>query len=237
MNNFDLKKNIVITGASRGIGLATVKHLLSTGHRVFGLSRSEVDPKLRSFSTEQPGELHWHTTGTDLALVSKAIAGVLPDNEQLDGLIHNAGLLINKPFSETSEDDWLMQFEANVFMVFRWTRGLESLMGHGSHIVHISSMGGVQGSSKFPGLSLYSAAKGAVTIFTESLSTEWVERGIAVNALALGAVQTEMLDEAFPGLQAPVEPKMMGTYIADFCLKGHRLFNGKILQVAMQNPA
>ena len=130
-----------------------------------------------------------------------------------------------------------MQFEANVFMVFRWTRGLESLMGHGSHIVHISSMGGVQGSSKFPGLSLYSAAKGAVTIFTESLSTEWVERGIAVNALALGAVQTEMLDEAFPGLQAPVEPKMMGTYIADFCLKGHRLYNGKILQVAMQNPA
>ena len=71
--------------------------------------------------------------------------------------------------------------------------------------MHISSMGGVQGSSKFPGLSLYSAAKGAVCVFTESLSTEWVQRGIAVNALALGAVQTEMLDEAFPGFQAPVQ--------------------------------
>ena len=67
MNDFDLKKNIVITGASRGIGLATVKHLLSTGHRVFGLSRSKLDPKLRSFSTEQTGELHWHTTCTALA--------------------------------------------------------------------------------------------------------------------------------------------------------------------------
>ena len=97
--------------------------------------------------------------------------------------------------------------------------------------MHITSMGGVQGSSKFPGLSLYSAAKGAVSIFTESLSTEWVDRGIAVNALALGAVQTEMLDEAFPGLEAPVQPAEMGGYDADFCLKGHRLFNGKILQV------
>lgn len=237
MNTSDHKKNIVVTGASRGIGLATVKYLLSAGYRVFGLSRQPLHPELLAFSADEPGELHWHTTGTDVALVSQAIAGVLPQNEQLHGLIHNAGLLINKPFSETTENDWLMQFEVNVFMVFRWTRALESLMGPGSHIVHISSMGGVQGSSKFPGLSLYSAAKGAVSVFTESLSTEWVQRGIAVNALALGAVQTEMLDEAFPGLQAPVQPEEMGAYVANFCLTGHRLFNGKILQVAMQNPA
>ena len=237
MNNLDYKKNIVVTGASRGIGLATVKYLLSAGHRVFGLSRQNLHSELATFSADKPGELHWYTTDTDLALVSQAITGVLSENEQLHGLIHNAGLLINKPFSETTEDDWVMQFEINVFMVFRWTRALESLMGPGSHVVHITSMGGVQGSSKFPGLSLYSAAKGAVSIFTESLSTEWVDRRIAVNALALGAVQTEMLDEAFPGLEAPVQPTEMGGYVADFCLKGHRLFNGKILQVAMQNPA
>lgn len=237
MNNFDYKKNIVVTGASRGIGLATVKYLLSAGHRVFGLSRQNLHSELATFSADKPGELHWYTTDTDIALVSQAITGVLSENEQLDGLIHNAGLLINKPFSKTTEYDWVMQFEVNVFMVFRWTRALESLMGPGSHVVHITSMGGVQGSSKFPGLSLYSAAKGAISIFTESLSTEWVDRGIAVNALALGAVQTEMLDEAFPGLEAPVQPTEMGGYVADFCLKGHRLFNGKILQVAMQNPA
>ena len=94
-----------------------------------------------------------------------------------------------------------MQFEVNVFMVFRCTRALESLMGPGSHVVHITSMGGVQGSSKFPGLSLYSAAKGAVSIFTESLSTEWVGRGIAVNALALGAVQVRVKTKT-TGLQA-----------------------------------
>tara|TARA_Y200000002_G_C22684071_1_gene665277 strand:+ start:557 stop:1270 length:714 start_codon:yes stop_codon:yes gene_type:complete len=237
MNNFNYKKNIVVTGASRGIGLATVKYLLSAGHRVFGLSRQNLHSELATFSADKPGELHWYTTDADLALVSQAITGVLSENEQLDGLIHNAGLLINKPFSKTTEDDWVMQFEVNVFMVFRWTRALESLMGPGSHVVHITSMGGVQGSSKFPGLSLYSAAKGAISIFTESLSTEWIDRGIAVNALALGAVQTEMLDEAFPGLEAPVQPTEMGGYVADFCLKGHRLFNGKILQVAMQNPA
>ena len=237
MNKYDQKKNIVVTGASRGIGLATVKYLLSAGHRVFGLSRQKLRSELASFSADQPGELHWYTTDTDLALVSLAIKGGLLENEKLDGLIHNAGLLINKPFSETTEDDWVMQFEVNVFMVFRWTHALESLMGPGSHVVHITSMGGVQGSSKFPGLSLYSAAKGAVSIFTESLSTEWIDRKIAVNALALGAVQTKMLNEAFPGFEAPVQPEEMGVYVADFCLRGHRLFNGKILQVAMQNPA
>ena len=145
MNISEHKKNIVVTGASRGIGLATVKHLLSAGHRVFGLSRQPLYPELIAFSADQPGELHWHSTETDVALVSQAIAGVLPQNEQLHGLIHNAGLLINKAFSESTEDDWLMQFEVNVFMTFRWTHALESLMGPGSHIVHISSMGGVQG--------------------------------------------------------------------------------------------
>ncbi len=234
-------KNFVVTGASRGIGLATVTYLLTHGHRVFALSRSPLPAELSNLdATKSPSgveKLHWLSSrANDMASSVQSIKDAL-DGEILHGVVHNAGVLLNKHFSATTEEDWQEQFEVNVFMVFRWTRALESLLDAGSHIVHISSMGGVQGTSKFPGLSLYSAAKGAISVFTESLSTEWVHRGISVNALALGAVQTEMLQEAFPGMQAPVEPDEMGAFIGDFCLKGHRLFNGKVLQVAMQNPA
>jgi NAD(P)-dependent dehydrogenase (short-subunit alcohol dehydrogenase family) len=109
-------------------------------------------------------------------------------------------------------------------------------MPKGSHIVNISSMGGFQGSSKFNGLSYYSASKAALTCLSECLSTEFMESGISVNCLALGAVQTEMFDEAFPGYSAPVSAKDMAEYISDFALHGHKFFNGKIIPVAINNP-
>ena len=109
-------------------------------------------------------------------------------------------------------------------------------MNTNSHIVNIGSMGGFQGSAKFKGLSLYSAAKGAVAVLTESMAEEFKERGIKVNALALGAVQTEMLASAFPGYKAPLTAGQMAEFIADFALNGHKYFNGKILPVSLSTP-
>jgi NAD(P)-dependent dehydrogenase (short-subunit alcohol dehydrogenase family) len=109
-------------------------------------------------------------------------------------------------------------------------------MSSGSHIVNISSMGGFQGSAKYKGLSYYSASKAALACLTECLATEFTEFGISVNCLALGAVQTEMLDEAFPGYKAPVDAKQMAEFISGFALTGHKFFNGKILPVALGNP-
>ena len=109
-------------------------------------------------------------------------------------------------------------------------------MTDGSHIVNITSMGGFQGSSKYKGLAYYSASKAALACLTECLATEFSEAGIKVNCLALGAVQTEMFEEAFPGYKAPVDAREMGEFIADFALKGHKFFNGKILPVAVGNP-
>jgi NAD(P)-dependent dehydrogenase (short-subunit alcohol dehydrogenase family) len=97
-------------------------------------------------------------------------------------------------------------------------------------------MGGIQGSSKFPGLAAYSSSKGAVITLSELLAEEYKEQKISFNVLALGAVQTEMLAEAFPGYVAPLQPLDMAKYIADFSLKGHQFYNGKALQVSASTP-
>jgi NAD(P)-dependent dehydrogenase (short-subunit alcohol dehydrogenase family) len=108
-------------------------------------------------------------------------------------------------------------------------------MKKGSHILNISSMGGFQGSVKFPGLSYYSASKAALACLSECLALEFDELGIKVNCLALGSVQTEMLEEAFPGYKAPIDAKKIGEFIADFAINGNKFINGKIIPVALTN--
>jgi NAD(P)-dependent dehydrogenase (short-subunit alcohol dehydrogenase family) len=126
--------------------------------------------------------------------------------------------------------------ETNFFGTASLIRALVPMMPEGSHIVNISSMGGFQSSSKYKGLSYYSASKAALACLTECLANEFKEYGIIINCLALGAVQTEMLDEAFPGYKAPVNAVEMAEYISGFVLTGNKFFNGKILPVAIGNP-
>ena len=115
-------------------------------------------------------------------------------------------------------------------------QALLTLFPKQSHILTISSMGGLQGSAKFSGLSLYSASKGALAVLTECLAEELSEQEIKCNCLALGAVQTEMLSKAFPGYTAPLNPEEMAEFIVEFALHGHRYFNGKILPVSLTTP-
>ena len=97
-------------------------------------------------------------------------------------------------------------------------------------------MGGINGAAKFTGLSAYSSSKGAVNILTELLAEEYKEKGPSFNALAFGAVQTEMLEEAFPGLKAPISAKEIADFILDFSLQGQKYFNGKIIPVSSTTP-
>ena len=154
----------------------------------------------------------------------------------MDGLVHNAGALLNKPFSKTSMKDFEQIYRVNVFAVAELTRMLLPYFRPGSHVLAISSMGGIQGSMKFPGLSSYSSSKAAVITLMELLAEEYKEEGVSFNALAIGAVQTEMLEEAFPGYQAPTSASEMGSYVADFTLNGHNLYNVKVLQVSKSTP-
>ncbi|MBU1373352.1 MAG: SDR family oxidoreductase [Bacteroidetes bacterium] len=232
-------QKVIITGASSGIGFETAIDLAVKGHEVIALARSKE--KLENL---QKITLSLHPDAKIFAIVfdilNDDLTALIDFVKQVWGdfniLINNAGKLINKPFKETGELDMVEMFHMNVMGHFRMIKALTPLMTKKSHIVNIGSMGGYQGSAKFPGLSAYSASKSALHTLTECLAQELVEDQISVNCLALGSAQTEMLEQAFPGYQSPVQAFEMGQYIASFALTGHRFFNGKILPVALSTP-
>ena len=225
-------KNIVITGTSRGIGFELAQLFANNNCNVLALSRNTNSiqglkhKNITALSTDLSKE-------TDLKKVSSFVN---QHWKQVDILIHNAGMLINKPFTELTSTDYLEVYKVNVFAVAELTKVMIPFLNKGSHVVTISSMGGIQGSLKFPGLAAYSSSKGAVITLSELLAEEYKEQEISFNVLALGAVQTEMLEEAFPGYEAPTTAKEMAAYIFDFSLKGNKFYNGKVLQVSSTNP-
>ena len=223
-------KTLLVTGASRGVGFEICKQAAANGHTVIALSRNisplKGIPNIHPFSVDLSNELE----------VVDFVKEISSSFKSIDVLINNAGSLINKPFLEISSSDFEAVFKVNVFAVASLTRLMLPMMNAKGHVLNITSMGGVQGSAKFPGLSAYSSSKGALVILTELLAEEFKESGPSFNALALGAVQTEMLEEAFPGYKAPVSAVQMAEYIIDFALKGHQFYNGKVLPISSSTP-
>lgn len=223
--------NVIITGSSRGIGFELAKLFGDAGHQVLALSRNDKPisdlnhPNIISFSFDLSKD-------ADLQRLSEFLLSW----ETVDILVNNAGRLLNKPFLETSANEFEAVYKVNVFGVASVTQAVLPKMSKDGHVVTISSMGGVQGSMKFPGLSAYSSSKAAVITLTELWAEEFKETGPSFNVLALGAVQTEMLEEAFPGYQAPITALDMATYIKEFALTGNKLYNGKLLQVSSSTP-
>lgn len=232
--------NIVLTGASSGIGFeAALEFILNSENKVVCIARSA--DKLRKLLEIARGiNPECTLLPVEFDIVNDDYAALIPFLKErlgsIDILINNAGTLINKPFMETSGAELASMFESNVLGHFNMIRNLVPLMVDGSHILNIGSMGGFQGSVKFPGLSAYSASKSALHTLTECIAAELQETGIKVNCLALGSAQTEMLEQAFPGYEAPVLAFEMGKYVADFARTGHRFFNGKTLPVALTTP-
>ncbi len=232
---------VVITGASKGIGRELAKQFATDGqYTVVCISRNKEKLKeLRLECLQLNAGSKIDILDFDLTSANYQ-EDLLPyfalKGEEVSILVNNAGLLINKPFVNLKEDDFNRMFDVNVKSPFRLVQLLMPYFSSNSHIVNISSMGGYQGAAKFPGLSLYSASKGALAVLTESLAEELKGSNVKVNCLALGAVQTEMLAEAFPGYQAPVNPEQMATFVRDFCLNGHKVMNGKILPVSLSTP-
>ncbi len=226
------KKHVIITGTSRGIGFELVQLFAKAGCKVLALSRNEKP--IQSLNLENVTSFSFDL-GDSKAY--KKVENFIKDEwKHVDVLINNAGTLLNKPFAQTSIEDFEQVYKTNVFGVAELTRVVLPFMKNKSHVVTISSMGGVQGSMKFPGLAAYSSSKAAVITLTELWAEEYKITGISFNVLALGAVQTEMLEEAFPGYQAPTTALEMAQYIFDFSLNGNTYYNGKLLQVSNSTP-
>jgi len=227
-----MNKTIIITGTSRGIGFELAQLFANNNYTVLALSRNTT-------TLQNLKLLNIKTFGVDLSVESDidvVIDYIKQQKLEIHGLIHNAGKLVNKPFLELSQDDFKETYQVNIFSVALLTQKVIPFLVKKSHVVTISSMGGIQGSLKFPGLAAYSSSKGAVITLSELLAEEYKEQQIAFNVLALGAVQTEMLEEAFPGYKAPVKPKEMAQYIYDFTINGHQFYNGKVLEVSSTTP-
>ena len=233
--------NIIVTGASKGIGIEIVRSLAASEKcKIIAIARSERALfRLREECIVSYPEATIIPVVYDLTL-SAYRTELLPRIEKhfnrVDVLINNAGKLINKPFEMLSEYEFDNLMDVNVKSAFKMIKLCLPMMHKNAHIVNIGSMGGVQGSVKFPGLSVYSASKGALAILTECLAEELKSKHISINCLALGAVQTEMFTAAFPGLKAPNTTEQIAAFISDFALNGHNFFNGKILPVSISTP-
>ncbi|MBW3517686.1 SDR family oxidoreductase [Flavobacterium sp. NKUCC04_CG] len=224
-------KNVIITGTSRGIGLEMALQFAAQGHQVLAVSRK--------IPSALAGVANIHCLSVDITNaveLNKVSDFIKKSWTHVDILVNNAGAIINKSFEDISATEFEYIYKVNVFAVASIIQICLPYLNNGSHVVTISSMGGIQGSMKFPGLAAYSSSKGAVITLSELLAEEYKELGISFNVIALGAVQTEMLDEAFPGYLAPVEPVEMAEYIVEFSQNGNKYFNGKVLQASSTTP-
>lgn len=223
-----MSKNVLVIGASRGIGKELVNQFAAKDLETYGFSRSLKNGSENNIHFIQLDLL----SPTIKADFEKAIEGI----DRIDYLIHNAGFIAVKPFLELTREDIHSCYQVNVLSVMEITQVCIPKMAKGGHIVMISSIGGFQGSSKFPGLAAYSTSKAALVCLTELLAEEFKASGISINCLCLGAVQTEMMEEAFPGYKAPHQPAEIAEFIVNFTLNNGKYFHGKIIPVSISNP-
>ncbi|WP_417593278.1 SDR family NAD(P)-dependent oxidoreductase [Owenweeksia hongkongensis] len=226
-------KNTIVTGASRGIGYYTALQFAKEGHQVLAVARSK--DHLEALKSENEAKGNIKTLALDLSS-DYNIEQITSVFTQVDVLINNAGALINKPFSEITQAEMQEVYQTNVFAPYFLVQKLLSNFASDAHIINIGSVGGVNGTLKFPGLSIYSSSKAAASCLSECWQAEFAETDLTFNSLALGSVQTEMLEKAFPGYKAPLSPEQMATYVCRFALNEAEFVRGKTVVVSRTNP-
>ena len=219
-------KNAIITGTSSGLGFELVNKFIAENYNIISLSRSTCS--IKSSLVE-----HCNFDITNPKSISELKKLIQSKYKTIDILINNAGMLINKPFAELSKKEFISVYDVNFFGVIELIKGILPFFKSKSQIINISSIGGINGTNKFKGLSAYSSSKGALNILTEVLAEEFKETGPVINSLCLGSVQTKMLEQAFPGYKAQVQPREMANFIYDFSQSGGKVFNGKIIPISL----
>jgi NAD(P)-dependent dehydrogenase (short-subunit alcohol dehydrogenase family) len=211
----------LITGGGRGIGAATAEALARKGAHAIVASRTEAE---LSATVAQ-----LHVTGlsasalvldvADEAAVEAAFATIAAEFGRLDILVNNAATLSSGSFAEMAPSDWDRVMAVNLRGAMLCALRAFRLMREerGGAIVNVSSLGGVPGTEKFPGYAAYTVSKFALTGLTEALAAEGRDRGIRVNGVAPGAVDTAMLRQAAPHLRTRTSPADVAKVIAFLC--------------------
>jgi len=231
--------NVAITGTSRGIGEQLVMQFIQDPAcgKIYCISRHHDNITALSEAANKCIPIKLDLKHPDS--INEQIRNSVMENEtKLNFLVNNAGYLSNIPFTEYSYAESLAIFAVNYFSPLALIRQLVPKMKEASHrhIVNISSMAGVQGSVKFPGLVHYGASKGALATATELLAAELQNEEVSINCLALGSVDTEMFSEAFPGAVAQTNAETMAHHIYNFLLNGYKVANGKIFPLSLGTP-
>lgn len=235
MNNVN-KRTVCITGCGRGLGFELIKSFINdTDYHVAAITRNGSELKMKVDETQ----IKERVTIIEANIVTDegrdTIYKELSTLPELGCLIHNAGKLLYKPFEEIQAKELEDIYKVNLFAPFLLTQKLLPLM-KSTHTIMISSVGGVEGSMKFAGLSAYSTSKAALNCLTEMLSEEFKNTENVYNCLALGSVDTEMFSSAFPGATASSTPKDMADYIVSFAEKAPKVMRGKIISLSISNP-
>jgi NAD(P)-dependent dehydrogenase (short-subunit alcohol dehydrogenase family) len=221
-------KTILVSGSSSGIGLEICLQASDLGLNVLAISRN-IDPL--------KGILNLNAHSVDItneSQIEEYVKKITSENIKIDILINNAGFLIKDSFRDTSYESFKQTYDVNVFGLASLTRALIPIINKDGQVINITSVGGLNASKKFPGLSAYASSKGAVITLTEVLAEEYRSKP-RFNCLALGSVQTEMLKKAFPGYEAKVMPSDMAKQILDFALDESSLPNGEIIKLDKGN--
>ncbi len=209
-------KVAVVTGGGRGIGRATAELLAEAGAQVTicGRTRQEVEAVAASSPriTALTGDI------ADEAFVAVLFARPVAEHGRLDILVNNAAVLGRRPFLELEPALWDEVMGVNLRGAYLCCRAAFRQMAEqqpgGGSIVNISSLSGVRGPEKFPGLAAYNVSKAGLLALSDILAVEGKPYGIRVNAVSPGAVDTVMLRQAGHGLRALATPEDVARTIA-----------------------
>ena len=229
------EKIAIITGASRGVGRATALRFAGEGARVFLFSRdrSALDD-VASDIAQQGGTAH--VVIGDVAHeadVQRLFRQVEQTYGHVDVLVNCAGSVAVRPFAEMETETWDRILNTNLRGTFLCCREAFRLMiqRHQGVILNISSLSGVKGVEKFPGMSAYNVSKAGIASLTEILAVEGKPHNIRVCVVSPGAIDTEMLRQAAPHLRATMAPNDMADILFFLADDSGRMFSGSNIEL------
>jgi len=185
-------KVAIITGSSRGIGRVVAEQLADLGANVvinYSSNRQKADDVVEGILKKGGKAVALHADLSKLNDVKELFAKTIDEFGKVDILINNAGLMITKPLSDVTEDDFDKQFAVNVKGTFFACQQALKHMENNGRIVNFSTSVAGQ---MFPTYSVYAGTKGAVEQFTRQLAKEFGSKQITINAVAPGPVNTEL---------------------------------------------